>query len=171
MLICNIKRLVTGLSNRNAIPSTIFVIKGIPMKPRLLVSLTLTLAVLGSSAAFAQYRGGPYYIDHGPQYSDDWDYYGNDDDGHGRDHGGYSHYDNGPGNGHGNGHAYGHRYHWARGQRLPDEYRRNQYVVNDWRSRRLRQPPRGYQWVQADNQYVLVAVATGIIADLILNAR
>jgi Ni/Co efflux regulator RcnB len=37
----------------------------------------------------------------------------------------------------------------------------------DYRSHHLRHPPRGYQWVQADNNYVLVAVATGLIASVI----
>jgi Ni/Co efflux regulator RcnB len=35
----------------------------------------------------------------------------------------------------------------------------------DWRAHHLRQPPGGYQWVQVDGQYVLVALATGLIAD------
>jgi Ni/Co efflux regulator RcnB len=41
--------------------------------------------------------------------------------------------------------------------------------VNDWRSHRLSAPPRGYQWVQVGGDYVLVAIATGIIAQLLLN--
>mgnify|MGYP003520550862 CR=1 FL=1 len=31
------------------------------------------------------------------------------------------------------------------------------------------QPPRGYHWVQTGGDYVLVAIATGIILQLILN--
>ena len=56
-----------------------------------------------------------------------------------------------------------------RGGRIPAEYRNRQYVVNDWRSHRLSAPPRGQQWVQVGGDYVLVAIATGIIAQLILN--
>jgi Ni/Co efflux regulator RcnB len=56
-----------------------------------------------------------------------------------------------------------------RGNRLPDRYRNRQYVVNNWREHRLRPPPRGYHWVQTGGDYVLAAVATGIIADLIVN--
>jgi Ni/Co efflux regulator RcnB len=56
-----------------------------------------------------------------------------------------------------------------RGGRLPDRYRNHQYVVNNWREHRLRPPPRGYHWVQTGGDYVLAAVATGIIADLIVN--
>lgn len=58
---------------------------------------------------------------------------------------------------------------FRRGDRLPQRYRNHQYVVNNWREHRLRPPPRGYQWVQTGGDYVLAAVATGIIADLIIN--
>jgi Ni/Co efflux regulator RcnB len=58
---------------------------------------------------------------------------------------------------------------FRRGQRLPDRYRNNQYVVNNYREHHLRPPPRGYHWVQTGGDYVLAAVATGIIADLIIN--
>jgi Ni/Co efflux regulator RcnB len=58
---------------------------------------------------------------------------------------------------------------FRRGGRLPPEYRNRQYVVTDWRGHRLSAPPRGYQWVQVGPDYVLAAVATGIIANLILS--
>jgi len=60
-----------------------------------------------------------------------------------------------------------HAYH--RGDRFPAEYRRRNYVVNDWRGHHLSAPPRGYQWVQSGADYVLVAVASGIILQLLLN--
>jgi Ni/Co efflux regulator RcnB len=56
-----------------------------------------------------------------------------------------------------------------RGQRLPPEYRKRQYVVNDWRGQHLNAPPRGYHWVRTGNDYVLVAIATGVILQLLLN--
>ena len=55
-----------------------------------------------------------------------------------------------------------------RGDRLPPEYRNRQYVVNNWREHRLSPPPRGYQWVQTGGDYVLVAIGTGIILQLLL---
>jgi Ni/Co efflux regulator RcnB len=61
--------------------------------------------------------------------------------------------------------------HWSRGDKLPPEYRSNQYVVSDWRSNHLKRPPRGYHWVRVNNQYVLAAVAGGVIADIIMNAE
>lgn len=57
---------------------------------------------------------------------------------------------------------------YYRGDRLPAEYRHRNYVVNDWRSHNLSAPPRGQQWVQSGNDYILVAIATGIIAQLLL---
>jgi len=61
-----------------------------------------------------------------------------------------------------------HRY--QRGDRLPPEFHSRQYVVNDWHARGLRQPPRGYYWVQNGADYVLAAVATGIISAVVINA-
>jgi Ni/Co efflux regulator RcnB len=55
-----------------------------------------------------------------------------------------------------------------RGGRLPPELRTRHYVVSDWRGHRLAAPPRGYQWVQVGPDYVLAAIATGLIANLIL---
>jgi Ni/Co efflux regulator RcnB len=63
----------------------------------------------------------------------------------------------------------GPEHNFYRGARLPPQYRNHQYVVNDWRGHGLRTPPRGYQWVQTGGDYVLVAIATGIIFELLLN--
>jgi hypothetical protein len=56
---------------------------------------------------------------------------------------------------------------WHRGDRFDG----NRYVVNNWRHYRLRPPPPGYQWVQSGGQFVLIAVASGVIADIILNSH
>ena len=66
-----------------------------------------------------------------------------------------------------NGYQGGHNFY--RGGRLPQEYRNRQYVVDDWRGHHLNAPPRGYQWVQTGGDYVLVAIATGIIAQILLS--
>ena len=58
---------------------------------------------------------------------------------------------------------------WRRGGRLPPQYRTRQYVVEDWRGHRLSAPPRGYQWVQSGSDYILVAIATGVILNMLLN--
>jgi Ni/Co efflux regulator RcnB len=60
------------------------------------------------------------------------------------------------------------RPHWSRGDRLPEQYRQDRYVVSDWRSHNLRTPPRGYRWVRNDNgQYLLAAIVSGVIADIV----
>jgi Ni/Co efflux regulator RcnB len=69
----------------------------------------------------------------------------------------------------GQGRGVGPSHSWYRGDRLPSEYRSRHYVVEDWRGHHLYAPPRGYQWVQSGGDYVLVAVATGIIASILLN--
>lgn len=58
---------------------------------------------------------------------------------------------------------------WHKGDRIPASYRDKRYEVSDWKARHLRQPPRGYHWVSVDGDYVLAAVATGVIAELLLN--
>ena len=57
---------------------------------------------------------------------------------------------------------------WQRGDRLPNDFRDRRYVVNDWRGHHLSAPPRGYHWVQVNGDFVLAAVATGIILDTLL---
>ncbi len=57
---------------------------------------------------------------------------------------------------------------YYRGDRLPPDFRRRQYVVDNWRGYRLSAPPRGYHWVQLGADFVLIAVATGVIAQIIL---
>jgi Ni/Co efflux regulator RcnB len=56
-----------------------------------------------------------------------------------------------------------------KGGRLPAQYHNKQYVLDDWRGHHLSAPPRGYHWVQTGSDYVLVAIATGIILQLLLN--
>jgi len=63
----------------------------------------------------------------------------------------------------------GPRHDLYKGHRLPPQYRSKQYVVDNWRTHRLSAPPRGYHWVQTGADYVLVGIATGVIATLILS--
>ena len=59
---------------------------------------------------------------------------------------------------------------WRRGGHVPREYWGRQHEV-DWRAHHLRQPPRGYHWVQNGNNYVLAAVAGGLIASIVAANR
>ena len=63
----------------------------------------------------------------------------------------------------------GPRHDMRKGGRISSDYRSRQYVVNDWRGHHLNAPPRGYHWVQTGSDYVLVAIASGIIAQILLN--
>jgi hypothetical protein len=42
-------------------------------------------------------------------------------------------------------------------------------VVRNYGAYHLRPPPRGYEWVNNGGQFVLIAVASGVIADILLN--
>jgi Ni/Co efflux regulator RcnB len=61
-----------------------------------------------------------------------------------------------------------HRY--KRGERVVDEDRRREYVVQDWRARRLHAPPSGYRWEAVGPDYLLVAIATGVVSEVLENS-
>lgn len=68
-------------------------------------------------------------------------------------------------NGYHNGHD---RQAFRRGDHLPDRYRANNYYVSDWRRYHLHEPRPGYRWVRSDDgQFLLIAAATGVIAEII----
>jgi Ni/Co efflux regulator RcnB len=114
---------------------------------RTVIAQLVIVSMLGmSGAAFAQHddhRGGP--PSHGRGAPRDADMH--------RDGGPIPHSD------------------WHKGERLPAEYRDHNYVVDDWREHGLHQPPRGYQWVGVNGDYVLAAVATGVIASVLLGGH
>jgi Ni/Co efflux regulator RcnB len=56
---------------------------------------------------------------------------------------------------------------WRRGAYLPRAYRSNSYRVYDYGRYRLRAPPRGYYWYRSGNDYLLAAIATGLIYEVI----
>ena len=51
-----------------------------------------------------------------------------------------------------------------------DRYNGSRHSVSNWQYYHLRQPPAGYEWVQDGDQFVLIAVTSGIIAEVIANA-
>lgn len=126
--------------------------------------LFLALGLLaGSGAALADHDRG----------HDRGDRHGHHDRGHGdwgrRDHDRRDHWRGPDRRWHDDRRYYGGYYRphhrWARGER----YYGPVYVVNDYRYYRLRPPPRGYHWVRDDSSYLLVAIGTGIILDMVLN--
>ena len=58
---------------------------------------------------------------------------------------------------------------FQRGDRVPTEYRHRGHAMNNWRAQHLNAPARGQQWVQVGADYALIAIATGVIAQLVLN--
>jgi Ni/Co efflux regulator RcnB len=52
---------------------------------------------------------------------------------------------------------------------VPPQYRDRQYVVEDYRQYRLNPPPRGYHWVGVGGDFLLVAITTGVISQIVLS--
>ncbi|BDU18255.1 RcnB family protein [Lysobacter auxotrophicus] len=90
----------------------------------------------------------------------------------------------GKGHGHGRGHDHHDRYddhddrhdrgrkngHYKHDYRRGVVYVERRVYVDDYHHYDLREPPRGHRWVRSDDgRYVLIAVATGIIADVLLH--
>jgi len=145
------------------------------MKSTFIASALIALTLGASGSALAQHRD--YDRDHRDGYSQRDDR--RDNDRYDRDRRDHGRYDN---DRRGNDRYYdarnfrrddhrggGPRHDLRRGHRLGHEYRDNRYVVTDWRARHLSAPPRGHHWVRAGNDYVLAAIATGIIAQVLLS--
>lgn len=111
----------------------------------LLLSAALALLTLSSGSAFA------FHDDHHHRRDRHWD---DDHDHRPRKH-----------------HKHKHKHRdYRRGERVEVVYLEPRYYVEDYHHHRLRQPPRGHRWVRTDDgRYLLVAVATGIIADILLH--
>ena len=55
-----------------------------------------------------------------------------------------------------------------RGEQLPARYRTHHYVIENWKMLRLNEPPRGHQWVQAESDFALVSIATGVVTEVLV---
>lgn len=139
---------------------------------RLLLSASLAVLALSSATAFADSGRGNHddhgrkhekHEKHGKHSRNDWqasnrrDY--RRDDRRSDDHDGR--HDNGR-------HLGWQKQSFRRGERIPVGYLQPAYSVQDYRSYRLAEPPRGYRWVRpADNRYLLVQTATGLISQIL----
>ncbi|MCW1876810.1 RcnB family protein [Erwinia sp. INIA-01] len=56
---------------------------------------------------------------------------------------------------------------FRKGRPLPQQYRGAGYQVNDWKKHGLKAPPSGHRWMNVNGNYVLIAIATGVIASVI----
>lgn len=109
---------------------------------KLLIAASCAALLLSSTAAFADKKGGH---------------------GHG---GGHGHSEEG----HPPGKHKGWHKKYNRGERIERVYLEPRYYVEDYRHYHLAPPPHGHRWVRhPDGRYLLVAVATGIIADILLH--
>lgn len=120
---------------------------------RLLLAASLAVACIASPVALAdddddhRHRGHHYH-------HDDHD----DDDNRGH----YRHHERK--------HKGWKRKHYRRGERIEVVYVEPRYYVDDYHHHRLRRPPHGHRWIRTDDgKFILVAVATGIIADILLH--
>jgi Ni/Co efflux regulator RcnB len=65
-----------------------------------------------------------------------------------------------------NGHQFVQHDEWKKGSKMRDEdWKRGEHL--DYKQHHLRAPPRGYEWREVDGNYVLAAVATGVIASVV----
>ncbi len=63
-------------------------------------------------------------------------------------------------------HQYVRHEEWKKGAKIHDEdWQRGERV--DYAQHHLRAPPNGYEWRMVDGNYVLAAVATGVIASVV----
>lgn len=56
---------------------------------------------------------------------------------------------------------------WQRGHAVDPRYRGDRYWVTDWRARHLYAPPRDHRWLSVNGDYVLVAIASGVIVNIL----
>jgi Ni/Co efflux regulator RcnB len=111
-------------------------------------ALSVVSAMLCSGMAFAQ-----------DQHNDSHNYPQNNqsNDNHAQDQHDQHHDNN----------AYVHHAQWKKGYHMDHaDWNRGEQV--DWHAHHLRTPPHGYEWRETDGNYVLAAVATGLIASVIV---
>jgi Ni/Co efflux regulator RcnB len=58
---------------------------------------------------------------------------------------------------------------WERGGYLPQYYWGRDYAVSDYGRYGLHRPPYGYRWYNVNGDYVLAAIAGGLIADALIH--
>ena len=120
-----------------------------------ILSAAIIVALLGSTAAVAQPDRRGNQQDRGDNRGDHGNRGNQGNQGNNGRHLGW-HKDRGP------------QHRWNRGERMGyNDW--NSAPAVDYREHRLRKPPRGYEWRQQNNQFILVAVATGLIASIIMS--
>lgn len=57
------------------------------------------------------------------------------------------------------------KHHWSKGKRVPDWQRRQ--ALRDYHRYGLKRPGHGQRWVKVDNDFLLISMASGIIAAVV----
>ena len=57
------------------------------------------------------------------------------------------------------------------GDKAPDEYKRKELALGDWKKRHLSAPDEDSQWVEIKDQYVLVNIPNGTIKQMVPKAK
>jgi Ni/Co efflux regulator RcnB len=117
---------------------------------RLLLATAIATLVLASPVFAGEHGHGPGHGNGNHGYDRDWD---DDDHGH-----------------HDNGRHEGWYKPYRRGDRVDVVYLQPRYYVPDYRVYHLAPPPPGHRYIRyPDGRVLLVAIASGVIADIILN--
>jgi len=118
---------------------------------RLLSAVLIGFVFLSPMAVIAKNKHHDRHHHYDRDYDHDHYYYDDDDDDYRRE---YRRYE---------GH---HRHEYRRGV----VYVERRVYVDDYRHYDLAPPPHGHRWVRSpDGRYILIAVASGIIADILLH--
>lgn len=59
------------------------------------------------------------------------------------------------------------RHSWKRGERVSD-WRKRQ-AISDYKRHGLRNPGKNQRWVKVDNSYLLISLATGLVAGVVVS--
>jgi Ni/Co efflux regulator RcnB len=116
------------------------------------VAIATVSALLSGGMAFTQDH-------HDQDRHDQHDRDHHDQDRHDQDHHDQGYHDH-----------YVHHNDWRRGGHIDrNDWQRGRQF--DWHAHHLRRPPQGYEWREVDGNYVMAAVATGVIASIIIAAN
>lgn len=56
--------------------------------------------------------------------------------------------------------------HWEKGERVPNEFRGDQYAVGDWKTNHLRRPARGEHWIHVGDRFMRVRDSNGLVLEM-----
>ncbi|WP_213881427.1 RcnB family protein [Pseudomonas sp. dw_358] len=54
-----------------------------------------------------------------------------------------------------------------KGDKVPDQYKRKELAVGDWKKHKLAMPTEDQQWVKIQDKYLLVNIPNGTVKDVV----